>query len=661
MNDLIDDCPYCEARVKNVEEHIKMKHENFSLSRFFLDSKITFITGSLLLPALFFFVLGTSLFIHNVEIHLYHIFLSLSVLVGGIPLAKEGLTCLIREHRFDVDSLVVVASIGAILIGYLGEAAVLIFLFSLAETLEEYSIFRSRKSLNELLDLSPSKARLVKQGKTKKVDPKELSLGDIVFVKPGERIPIDGNIIEGASSIDESPITGESVPKEKSQDDPVFAGTLNVDGALKIEVTKKSSDSTLARIIKLVEEAEDKKAETEKFVNRFAKYYTPIVLVVALFVFLVPTFFIGEPFDVWFYRALILLVLSCPCAFVVSTPVTMVSAVTKAAKDGVLIKGSKYLEKIKETDTVIFDKTGTLTEGGFSVTEIIPIDTLSEDELALLAGSLESLSNHPLAEPIVDFSLRINDTERNELYHVKDFTSLTGAGIQGTIEGVNYRIGNPELFDLEDEVKKKVKQKASKGETVIVVEKNGTPVGLICLKDTIREGAKEVIEALKRYGVKTLMLTGDGEETARSVAEELGLDGYIADVLPEEKLDEVEKLQKEGPIAMVGDGVNDAPALVKSDVGIAMGAAGSDTAMESADMALMEDDLSRLIYLFELSKKTMRVVKENIVASIGVKFALAALTFVGLVTLWMAVGIGDAGMALMVTLNALLIEKRTTV
>ncbi|MEF8874298.1 MAG: cation-translocating P-type ATPase [Candidatus Thermoplasmatota archaeon] len=658
---MMDDCPYCEVRVKNVEEHIELKHEDFTLSRFLLDSKTTLITGLLLLTSFFLFLLDASFLVRGVEVRFYRVFLLLGILVGGVPLAKEGLTVLIKEHEFDVDSLVVVASIGAILIGYWGEAAVLIFLFSLAETLEEYSIFRSRKSLNDLLDLSPSKARLLKDEKTKTVDPKELSIGDIVFVKPGERIPVDGKIIDGSSSIDESPITGESVPKEKSQDDEVFAGTLNVDGALKVEVTKKSTDSTLARIIKLVEDAEEKKAETERFVNRFAKYYTPAVLVMALFVFLIPAFVLGGAFDLWFYRTLILLVLSCPCAFVVSTPVTMVSAITKAAKDGVLIKGSKYLERIKETETVVFDKTGTLTEGKFSVTEIVPMGDMDEKELALVSGSLEGNSKHPLAEPIVDFSLQMNDIEEKKLYDTKDFTSLTGAGIQGTINGDIYRIGNPELFDLEDETKEEVKEKASEGKTVIVVEKNSTPVGLICLEDTIREGAEEVINALKTYGVKTLMLTGDGEKTARSVAEELGLDGYIADVLPEDKLSEVEKLQKEGTITMVGDGVNDAPALMKSDVGIAMGAAGSDTAMESSDMALMEDDISKLIYLFVLSKNTMRVVKENIAASIGVKFVLAALTFFGVVTLWMAVGIGDAGMALMVTLNALLLEKRSTV
>jgi len=651
MNEYPEDCPYCQRRVDELERHLELEHEDLTLKSFFFDSKNIILNSLLLLFSLVTFIQGVTIS----GLHVSRILMGLVVLIGGIPLAKSSLMELLKKHTFDVDGLVVVASIGAVSIGYWGEAAVLIFLFSVAERLEDYSVFRSRRSLKELLELSPTKARVLRDGKTEKTSPDRISVGENVVVKPGERVPLDGDITSGSSSIDESAITGESVPKEKGPGEEVFAGTLNIDGLLKIKVTKESRDSTLSKIVRLVEDVEEKKAETEKFVNRFANYYTPIVLLLALGASTIPWLLFDQSFSFWLYRGLILLVLSCPCAFVVSTPVTMVSSVTRAAKKGVLIKGSVFIEKIKEIDKVVFDKTGTLTTGDFFVTEIVSLGDMNSKEIAMISSSLESSSDHPLARPIIDYSEALNGEYH---YEVDEFRSLTGVGIEGVIEGKKYRIGNPDIFELDHEVEQEISMMASEGETVVVLGRGKKPLGLIGLEDTIRDGAKDVIASLKEYGIEPIMLTGDNERSAAVVAEKLGIDSYIANVLPDQKLDEIERLQEEGLVTMVGDGVNDAPALVKSDVGVAMGAAGSDTAMESADMALMEDDLSKLIYLFDISEKTMKVVKENIVASIGVKFALAILTFFGFVTLWIAVGVGDVGMALLVTLNALILEQR---
>nr|AGF93020.1 heavy metal translocating P-type ATPase [uncultured organism] len=648
-----DECPYCEARIRDLDKHIELQHEELSLWRFFLDSKNTVLTGFILLISLTFLLLDSTLSLTGFAV--YKIFMAMGIIVGGVPLVREAIHELIDERTFDVDALVIVAAVGAVMIGYWSEAAVLVFLFSIAERLEDYSVFRSRRSLKELLDLSPTEARVLKDGKTNILKPEEVDLGDVVIVKPGERIPVDGKIKEGNSAIDESPITGESVPKEKEIGDEVFAGTLNKEGLLKISTTKRSRESTLSRIVEMVEDAEARKADTEKFINRFARYYTPAILVMAVMVFTVPVFLFDLSFEQWLYRALILLVLSCPCAFVVSTPVTMVSAVTKSAKEGLLIKGSIFLEKIKDTKTVVFDKTGTLTTGDFAVTEIIPLAEMEKKKIALVSKSLESYSDHPLAGPIVEYAERLNGEDN---YEVEEFSSLSGTGIKGTIEDETYRIGNPDIFDIDEKVERKINELTSEGKTVVVLGNDEGPIALIALEDTIREGAREIIAKLKEHGVEPIMLTGDNEKTAAAVAKKLGIERYISNVLPDEKLEEIEKLQEEGHVTMIGDGVNDAPALVKSDVGIAMGAAGSDTAMESADMALMEDDLSKLDYLFNLSEKTMRVVKENVMASIGVKFALAVLTFFGLVTLWIAVGVGDVGMALLVTFNALLLGKR---
>lgn len=646
-------CPVCKVRVAQLERHKELRHEQFTFTRFLLESKGMIFTGVLLLSSLPFILLGA----HPLTlqgIHPHKILMALSIAVGGLPLATGAFKELIKEHKFDVDFLVVVAAVGATTINYWIEAGVLIFLFSLSETLSNYSVFRNRKTLKNLLDLSPSKARVRRNGETRKISPEEVEVGELVRVKPGERIPVDGRIVNGASAVNEAPITGESMPVQKERGDEVYAGTLNLNGSLEIRTMKKSVDSTLSRIVQLVEEARMSKADTEKFVSRFVRNYTPLILAFAALVFLIPTVFFSQPYIPWLYRALVLLVLSCPCAFVVSTPVSMFSAVTKTAKNGILVKGGAYIERLKDVDTVIFDKTRTLTTGDPEVTDVIPLRDIDYREILSIAACLEAHSTHPLAKPIIEKCKAHND---GGLKEVGTFKSLTGMGIEGTIGGDLYKMGKPDLFTLQPQDSEQINDLSRKGKTVVVLGKENEPIGLIGLMDAIRQEAKEVITALKKRGIKTVMLTGDNERTAEAVAKQLNIDEYRANLLPEEKVNVVDALRSNGVVAMVGDGVNDAPALAKSHVGIAMGAVGSATAIESADIALMHDDLSKLPYLLDFSKQTMKIVKENIYSSIGVKSLLAGLGLFGWVTLWMAVGIGDMGMSLLVTINAILLGR----
>ncbi len=651
MSKEFEECPYCKVDVRGIDRHIELRHQEFTLKSFLLDSKVTVFLGIALLVTLILFLAGADPLVFG--IHLQILLMAATIAVGGLPLAWHGVEELIEEYHFDVDSLVVLAALGAVFINYWAEAAVLIFLFNVAETLEDYSVFSNRKVLRGLLDLSPSTATVRRGGEEVEVESESVEKGETVIIRPGERIPIDGEVIKGESAVDQAPITGESIPVLKSVGDQVFAGTLNGDGMMEVEVTKKSVDSTLSKIVSLIEEEETSKAETERFINKFAFYYTPAVLVLAASVFIIPAA-LGLALEEWLYRALVLLVISCPCAFVISTPVTMFSAVTTSAKRGVIIKGGAFIESLRETKTIVFDKTGTLTKGKPEVTDIIPLDEFSESGVLTIASSLEELSLHPLAKPIME---RHSELVGGALREVEDFKSLTGMGIKGSIDGEQYALGNPGMFDMEEKAKQLVRELSSQGKTVIVVGENGTPIGLIAVEDTIREGAAQTIKELKSRGIRTVMLTGDNEDTARSVSGALGLDDYMANLMPADKLDAIGEMKEGGKVIMVGDGVNDAPALVKADVGIAMGAAGSDTALEAADMALMENDLSTLIYLLDLSERTMRKVKTNVYSSIGVKAALAVLTFAGLVTLWMAVGIGDMGMSLLVISNALLLGR----
>jgi Cd2+/Zn2+-exporting ATPase len=572
-----------------------------------------------------------------------------SVLFGAYHFARKGLYAL-KTLSLGINFLMSLAILGAIVIGEYVEAASLAFLFSLAELLEEFSVERARRSLHELIKLAPREARVRRNGEELLCPIEEIAVGEVCIVKPGERIALDGQVLSGSSFVNQAPITGESVPVEKRPGDEVFAGTINYDGYLEITVTKRAKDTTLARIIHLVEEAEAQKAPSERFVDRFARYYTPGVVLVALLVATVPAIFFGAAFSEWFSRALALLVIACPCALLISTPVSIISAITSAARHGVLIKGGVYLEELGQIQTIVFDKTGTLTTGQLTVTDIIPTDSISPTEVLRIAAALERKSQHPIAQAIVR---AYEERAAGEpLPDAQEFTSLTGQGVQAKLDGTLYRVGRLQLFNADGLAL------ASQAKTVIGV---GTPdrlLGLIALADSIRPQAHQTVQRLKDLGIDVVMVTGDNEATARAVAQHVGITHYHAGVFPDQKVHEIEHLRSEyGRVAMVGDGVNDAPALAAASVGIAMGAVGSDAALETAHVALMGDDLSKLPYLIELSRRTRRVIQQNIFFSILTKLTLGLGVFPGYVTLVLAVLVGDMGASLAVTGNALRLAR----
>jgi Cd2+/Zn2+-exporting ATPase len=587
---------------------------------------------------------------------LSELFYTFGMIFGGYHVAIRAVKALFSK-TFVIDSLMIIGAMGAVFIGAFAEGAAILFLFSMAELLEDYSVERSRRSLSELVDLTPKVASVRRGDRFVAVPAEEVKIGDIVRVRSGERISVDGIIIKGFSSVDQAPITGESMPVSVHEGDVVFAGTINQEGRLEVEATKEVKNSTLARIVELVESAEEHKAPTERFIDRFAKYYTPAVVGLAVSVAVIPTVVFQQSFDVWFYKALLLLLISCPCALALSTPIAMVSGITSGARNGVLFKGGVHVEKLAKIDTFAFDKTGTLTEGRPVVTDVIPFNGYSRKEVLSIASSLECLSEHPLGKAIVETA----EDEGAATECVEDFTSMAGKGIKGKIGDESFLVGSRSIFSTEafsgkEEVFSRLEDEAK---TVVVVGKENEIAGVIGISDKIRDGSKNMIDNLHKMGVnRTVMITGDNKRTARAVTSKIGVDEYYPELLPEEKVSIIEGIRGgDGGVAMVGDGVNDAPALAAADLGIAMGVAGSDTALEVADVALMNDDISKVPYLLSLGKRTMGVVKQNIVLSIGVKLLFAILVFPGLVTLWMAVAIGDMGVSLAVILNALRISK----
>ena len=555
---------------------------------------------------------------------------------------------------------------------------------------------RARSSLRELVDLSPTTATVRRDGEETTIPVEQLRVGDRAIVRPGDRIPADGTVVEGESAVNQAPITGESIPVDKTNDDEVYAGTINKEGYLEVEVTSAAEDSTLARIIQLVEDAQRDKTEHERFVDRFAGQYTPVVVTLAVLVAAVPPLLIDSTISVgiagqslvfpgdwatWFKHGLALLVLSCPCALVMSTPVSVVSGITSAAKNGVLIKGGRHLESVGKVKAVAFDKTGTLTHGELSVTDVIPKSGESEESILSLAASLESRSEHPIGKAIVE---RANEADV-KIAGVSTFESLTGKGIQAELNDETYFAGKPALFEelgvsldtartrsdggvtVESSVSQSptedsrntIEDLQSEGKTVILVGTESQILGVIAVADEVRTEAKQAVERLHDLGIEhTVMLTGDNELTAQAVGEAAGVDDVRAELLPEQKAGTVATLDEEyGGVMMVGDGVNDAPALATATVGVAMGAAGTDTAVESADVALMSDELSKLPYLYGLSGKANSVIQQNIWGSIGVKALLAIGVPFGLVNVAVAVVVGDMGMSLGVTSNALRLAR----
>ena len=571
-------------------------------------------------------------------------------LVGGYNFFPYALRA-IRRLSLDMDFLMTAAILGAIAIGEYAEAAAIAFLFSCAELLEAYAVDRARHSLNELMELAPETATVRRDGREIKLAAAEVVVGDTVLIRPGERVPVDGKVTSGDSTLDQSTITGESMPVTKQAGDEVFAGTINHEGYLEVATSHLASQSILSRIIEMVEQAEERRAPIEQFVRRFARIYTPAVTLLALGVMLVPPLLLDASFNEWFVRGLTLLVIACPCALVISTPVAVVSGITSAARNGVLIKGGNHLEALGNVRAVAFDKTGTLTYGRPEVTEIVRLNGYTEDEILSVAAALEQRSAHPIAGAIRRRAAGL------EVPEVEQFESLTGQGVRARIGGKVYKAGKPGLF--ENGVQPNIEAIQSAGQTAVLVGTDSELLGAVTVADTVRADAAAAVAGLREQGIeKVVMLTGDSEETARAIALRLGIDEWRAELLPEDKVAAVEELEREyGRIAMIGDGVNDAPALATATVGIAMGAAGSDTALETADVALMADDLSKLPYLFELSRASRRVIRQNVWVSILLKFTLAAGVFPGLVTLIVAVLVGDMGTSLGVTGNAMRLAR----
>lgn len=581
------------------------------------------------------------------------VFYLIAIFFGAYFFAKAAWAAVKNVH-INMNFLMTVAIFGAIFIQEYLEAASLAFLFSLAELLESYAIERARNSLRELMTLTPDTAR-VKNGRgSKTVSVDEVQEDDIIIVRPGEKIALDGVVIAGASSVDQAPITGESVPVTKEIDEKVYAGSINVEGYLEIQVTERSGNSMISRIIRLIEDAEKQKAPSERFVDKFAKIYTPVVVALAVAVAVVPPLFFGTAFAPWFTKALTLLVIACPCALVISTPVSVVSALTSASKNGILIKGGTYLEEMSHIKVIAFDKTGTLTSGNLTVTDIISLNSKKQDQVLAIAASLESRSSHPIANAISERA------DGRELYDVTHFQSIPGKGVKGDVANQTFYVGREEMFD---DFSIKIPQRQlqtlrSSGKTTMLVGTQDEIIAVIGLLDDIRKEAIETVANLQKAGKKVIMMTGDNEQTAKAIAERLNLSDFKAGLLPEEKVSEIQSLkQKYGKVAMVGDGINDAPALAAASVGIAMGVAGTDTALETANIALMSDDLTKLPYLVTLSNRSRRVIKQNIFAAILLKFTLAAGVFPGLVSLVTAVMVGDMGASLGVTGNAMKLAK----
>jgi len=598
-------------------------------------------------------VIAVGIALNHLEVYppLPQLMLVGSMLFTGYPLAESGVRSLLRGS-IGINLLVTVAAVGATLIGQYEEGALVVFLFSVSLRLEVLATDRARHAVEALMGLRPEVA-VIRRGEDEVVVPVEQVVpGEVFVVRPGDRIPLDGVVVDGETAVDQSTITGESAPVEKRIMDEVYAGTINIDGVVSAKTRRAASETMLASILRMVHEAEERRSPTETIVNRFARYYTPLVIGLAALVAAVP-YLLGRPLIASIYGALVLLVIGCPCALTIATPVAMVSAITSASRNGVLVKGSTYIEQVNRAKVYAFDKTGTLTRGALAVTDVIPMG-VTRGRLLSVAAALEENSKHPIAYAVKAQAAR----EGAETLMASEFRSQAGRGVEALIEGELYRMGSQRLFSDNgvDYPGDTLLELEGMGKTAVIVSRGSEAIGLISLMDESREGARETVMLLRGRGMKVEMLTGDNENTARAVAGQLGFNGYHASLLPDEKVRVVEDLKAHGPVVMVGDGVNDAPALAAADVGVAMGGLGSDAALETADVVLLEDDLSRIGYLQHLSSMTVSTVHQNIAASILVKLLIVALAAIGSITLWMAVVLGDVGLTLLVILNSIRIS-----
>lgn len=568
-------------------------------------------------------------------------------LVLGWPVLKKAARNIAAGHVFDENFLMCVATIGALCLAEFPEAVAVMLFYQIGDLFEDYAVDKSRDSIAEMMDICPEQAYIERNGEIEAVDPDEVGIGTIIVVRPGERVPLDGVIMKGETELDTAALTGESLPRNVFTGDPIASGSINLSSTIYIETTKEFEDSTVSRILELVEDAASEKAPMENFITRFARYYTPIVCLLALLIAIIPPFFTGFDWADWVQRALIFLVVSCPCALVISVPLSFFGGIGGASKRGILIKGSNYLEALSHAKTILFDKTGTITKGTFSVSKIEPIG-MSREELLRIAAMAEAYSNHPIA-----LSIRKEHEAPLDLDRVSETTEIAGQGVRCVIDGQVVLAGNARLMEANGIAATMNETKT----TVLHIAIDGEYRGSIEVEDTIKEDSVEAIQRIKELGVAhTVMLTGDREEVAAHIAHEAGLDEYHAGLLPEGKIDFLRSYLDEAPkgekVAFVGDGINDAPALIRSDVGIAMGAMGSDAAIEAADIVFMDDKLSRLADGIGISRKTMRIVYQNIVFALGVKLLVLVLAALGIANMWEAI-FADVGVSVIAILNAM--------
>ena len=594
------------------------------------------------------------------DIHAYlwielPIFLAIIILVGR-KIFLSGLKSLIKLRFSNINFLMTIAIAGALYLRQFEEAVIIVILFSIGESLEEFGIKRSKKALENLIEKTP-KTAILKEGK-KEVPIEEIDIAQIIVVKPGDIIPMDGKVIYGNSLVDESSITGEPLPKNKYQDDPVYAGTINGNGYLEVEVLKKAKDNTLSKIAELTYKATDKKISSQRFIEKFAKFYTPVIIGAAVLLVIIPVIILKNPFNYWFNQALTLLIISCPCALVISTPVTVFSALGNATKNGVLIKGGKFLEEMGKIKAIAFDKTKTLTLGEPEVSDIVTFNDFKNEDVLACAAGLEIFSEHPIAKSLIDKAKELG-IDTHTFY---DFESITGKGLKGqctVCEDSAHFLGSLKFIKEQQNIKvdreiiDKIDEYEKQGKTVIVMSENATIKGIIAITDKLREEAKQVSENIKKLGIKPVILTGDTNASVKYIASALGIEETKASLLPQDKAEEIERLkQKYRSVAMVGDGVNDAPALASASVGISMGSVGSDVAIENSDIALMNDDLRTLPYLLKLGKKSSAIIKFNIIAAILIKFIVLILATFGLSNLTLAI-FADVGVTIFVIINGL--------
>ena len=571
----------------------------------------------------------------------------IAYIIVGLEIVRKALRNIFRGKVFDENFLMTVATVGAFGIGEFPEAVAVMLFYQVGELFQSYAVDKSRKSIASLMDIRPDYANIEKDGKVLKVDPDDVKIGDIIIIKPGEKVPLDGIVIEGNTSLDTKALTGESLPREVTPGDEILSGSINISGLVKVKVSKEYGESTVSKILDLVENASSKKSKSENFITKFAKYYTPIVVIIAILLVLVPVIFFGGEFSDWIYRALSFLVVSCPCALVISIPLSFFGGIGGASKMGILIKGSNYLEAIASTEIIVFDKTGTLTEGIFEVQKINPKD-IDENDLLENAAYAECYSNHPIS-----LSIKRAYGKQIDKSKIKSTEELSGRGIVAIINGKNVLVGNEKLLN-ENNIEF---EKNNDIGTILYVAIDKKYVGNIVIADKIKEDAKDSIMSLKKSNIKqAVMLTGDRKAVGENVAGILGIDKVYTELLPDGKVEKVEELLKKksekGKLAFVGDGINDAPVLALADIGIAMGGLGADSAIEAADIVLMTDEPSKIVDTIKLSKKTMKIVKENIIFAISIKVLVLILSAIGISTMWEAV-FADVGVSIIAILNAL--------